>query len=119
MNKINIHQKLDMFTDYWNPRIIGELNGQQVKLVKLNGEFIWHMHENEDELFYVLKGKLIMEFRDRKVEVNENEIIIIPHGTEHRSVAKDEVSVMVFEPSTTLKTGNVKSSDTDNKLERI
>ncbi len=119
MDKINISEKLSMFSDYWNPRIIGELNGQQVKLVKLKGEFIWHKHENEDELFYVLKGTLLMEFRDKTVEVKENEMIIIPHGTEHRSVAKKEVSVMVFEPSTTLKTGNVKSEEQDNDYERI
>ena len=119
MNKINISEKLDMFSDYWNPKIIGELNGQHVKLVKLNGEFIWHTHENEDELFYVLKGTLFMEFRDRTAEINENEMIIIPRGTEHRSVAKDEVSVMVFEPASTLKTGNIKSDDSDITLEKI
>ena len=117
--KVNIAQKLSLFNDYWNPRIIGELNGQQVKLVKFQGEFVWHKHENEDELFYVLKGKFKMEFRDKTVEVKENEFIIVPKGIEHRPVAKNEVAVMLFEPNTTLNTGDKKGDLTRETLEEI
>ena len=96
MEKINIPQKLALFNDHWNPRIVGELNGQQVKLAKFQGTFVWHKHDNEDELFYVLEGKFTMEFRDRTVEVNKNEILIVPMGVEHRPVAEHEVSVNVI-----------------------
>lgn len=119
MEKVNINEKLGLFSDHWNPRIIGELNGQQVKLVKLKGEFVWHSHADEDELFYVLKGKLIMEFRDRKVIIQENEFLIVPKGIEHRPVAKDEVSIMLFEPATTLNTGDQVGEFTKEQLDRI
>lgn len=117
--KINIFSKLSLFRDHWNPRIIGELNGQQVKLAKFEGAFIWHQHENEDELFYVLKGKFNMEFRDRTVTLNENEMIIVPRGTEHRPVADEEVWVMLFEPASTLNTGDTKNELTRDTLESI
>lgn len=119
MNKINIAEKLSLFTDHWNPRIVGELNGQQVKLVKFKGEFVWHKHDGEDELFYVLEGKFVMEFRDKTVEINPNEFIIVPKGVEHRPVAEQEVSVMLFEPCGTLNTGNTQSELTHENPEKI
>ena len=118
-DKVNIAQKLSLFNDYWNPRIVGELNGQHVKLVKFQGEFVWHKHDNEDELFYVLKGEFKMEFRDKTVEVKENEFIIVPKGIEHRPVAKNEVAVMLFEPNTTLNTGDKKGDLTRETLVEI
>jgi mannose-6-phosphate isomerase-like protein (cupin superfamily) len=119
MEKINIRQKLEQFSDYWNPRILGELNGQHVKAVKLKGEFVWHHHDHEDELFLVTKGKLKMEFREKTVEVNEGEFIIVPRLTEHRPVADEEVHLLLFEPISTLNTGNVENEKTRKELERI
>lgn len=119
MDKINIQHKLSLFNDHWNPKIIGELNGQQVKLVKFQGEFIWHKHENEDEMFYVLKGKFVMEFRDKNIELCENEFLIVPKGIEHRPVAEKEVSVMLFEPAATLNTGDKVSDLTKIVLDKI
>lgn len=119
MNKVNISEKLGQFSDYYNPRIIGELNGQQVKAVKLKGEFVWHHHDHEDELFLVVKGKLIMEFRDKIVEVMPGEFIIVPRGVEHKPVAEDEVHLLLFEPASTLNTGNVENERTRTKLEKI
>ena len=119
MDKIKITQKLSLFKDYWNPRIVGELNGQQVKLVKFKGEFLWHKHDNEDELFYVLEGKFKMEFRDRTVEIFKNEFLIVPKGVEHKPVAENEASVMLFEPATTLNTGDKKGELTRAILEKI
>jgi mannose-6-phosphate isomerase-like protein (cupin superfamily) len=119
MQKVNLSEKLSLFTDYWNPRVVGELNNQQVKLVKLKGEFVWHKHDLEDELFLVLKGKLKMEFRDKIVELNEQEFLIVPRGVEHRPVAENEVSILLFEPDTTLNTGDAKSDLTKNQLDFI
>jgi mannose-6-phosphate isomerase-like protein (cupin superfamily) len=119
MEKVNIKEKLGMFVDYWNPRIVGELNGQHVKAVKLNGEFVWHQHDHEDELFLVIKGKLRMEFRDKAVEVNEGEFIIVPRSVEHKPVAEEEVHLLLFEPATTLNTGNIENEKTRKNLERI
>ena len=119
MHKVNLEEKLSLFSDYWNPRIVGELNGQQVKLVKLQGEFVWHKHDNEDELFYVVKGVLKMEFRDRTVEINEGEFLIVPRGVEHKPVADNEIAVMLFEPSSTLNTGNTRGELTRKILENI
>ena len=119
MDKINIAEKLSLFNDYWNPRIIGELNGQHVKLVKFQGEFVWHKHDEEDEMFYVLEGEFNMEFRDKTIKLNKNEFLIVPKGVEHRPVAENEVSVMLFEPGTTLNTGDTKGELTHEKLERI
>ena len=119
MKKINITQKLSLFSDYWNPKIVGELNGQQVKLVKFKGEFVWHQHESEDELFYVLKGTMKIEFRDKTVLVNENEFIIVPRGVEHKPIAEEEVSVMLFEPASTLNTGDQKNELTKTVLDII
>lgn len=119
MKKVNIAEKLNQFNDHWNPRIIGELNGQHVKAVKIKGEFVWHHHDHEDELFLVVKGKLRMEFRDHTEEINEGEFIIVEKGVEHRPVAKEEVHLLLFEPANTLNTGNVESEMTKRKLERI
>ena len=119
MEKVNLHQKLSLFSDYWNPRIVGELNGQQVKLVKFKGEFVWHKHDQEDELFYVVKGSFNMEYRDKTVTINENEFLIVPKGVEHRPVAIQEVSVMLFEPATTLNTGDTISHMTRRQLESL
>ena len=119
MKKVNIKEKLSAFSDHWNPRIIGELNGQHVKAVKLKGEFVWHQHDNEDELFLVIKGTLRMEFRDRIEEVNEGEFIIVPRGVEHKPVATEEVHILLFEPASTLNTGNVENEKTRKTLERI
>jgi len=119
MEKVNISEKLSQFSDHWNPRIIGELNGQQVKAVKLKGEFVWHHHDYEDELFLVVKGKLRMEFRDRVEEINEGEFIIVNRGVEHRPVADEEVHLLLFEPAGTLNTGNVESELTRQTLEKI
>lgn len=119
MDKINIVQKLSLFEDHWSPKVVAELNGQAVKLVKIQGEFVWHHHDHEDELFYVLKGQLRMEFRDRHVLVNEGEFIVVPRGVEHRPVAEEEVHLMLFEPLETLNTGNVNDVRTRTDLDRI
>ena len=112
MNKINLAEKFSLFTEYWSPKIVGELNGQQVKLVKFKGPFVWHHHEQEDELFYVVKGCFDMEFRDKTITINEGDFIIIPRGVEHRPNANEEVEVMLFEPATTLNTGNTENERT-------
>jgi len=116
---VNIKDKLASFSDFWNPRIIGALNGQQVKLAKAKGEFVWHKHENEDEMFYVLEGCLKIEFRDHTVILHPNELIVIPKGVEHRPVAEKEVSVMLFEPAGTLNTGDNDGKFTRRHLEEI
>src|SRR5687768_7521713 len=105
MDKINLKEKFGLFNENWNPKIVGELNGQYVKLVKFEGEFTWHKHDNEDELFFVVKGSFRMELRDKHVALNEGDMIIIPRGVEHRPVAEQQVWVMLFEPATTLNTG--------------
>jgi mannose-6-phosphate isomerase-like protein (cupin superfamily) len=119
MQKINIREKFLLFNEHWSPKIVGELNGQQVKLVKFLGEFVWHHHDAEDEMFLVVKGSFKMEFRDRTVELNEGEFIIVPCGVEHRPVANEEVHVMLFEPASTLNTGNIENERTIEDLERV
>jgi mannose-6-phosphate isomerase-like protein (cupin superfamily) len=119
MEKVNLQQKLSLFSDHWSPKIVGELNGQHVKLAKFKGEFVWHKHENEDELFFVIKGSFKMEYRDKTVVVNENEFLIVPKGVEHRPVADDEVSIMLFEPASTLNTGDTEGGMTKHILDRI
>ncbi|HVX12028.1 MAG TPA: cupin domain-containing protein [Pirellulales bacterium] len=116
---VNLQEKFGRFSDYWSPKIVGELNGQQVKLVKLRGDFIWHRHDNEDELFLIVKGRLRMEFRERHVWLNEGEFLIVPRGVEHRPTAEEEVHVMLFEPASTLNTGDVQSERTIADLEQI
>src|SRR4051812_18522517 len=112
VEKVDLSQKLALIRDHWHPRIVGELNGQQVKLVKFVGEFVWHHHEGEDELFLVVKGRFRMEFRDREVWLEEGEFLIVPRGIEHRPVAEEEAHVLLFEPATTLNTGNVQDERT-------
>ena len=119
LEKVIIMEKLSLISDHWNPRIVGELNGQHVRLVKFKGAFIWHKHEEEDELFYVLKGSFVMEFRNKNVTVNENEFLIVPRGVEHRPTAHEEVAVMLFEPASTINTGSTKSGLTKNALQKI
>lgn len=119
MEKVNIATKFSLFHDYWSPKIVGELNDSYVKLVKLKGEFIWHSHENEDELFLVVKGKLLIRLRDRDIWLEEGEFVIIPKGVEHLPVAEEEVHVMLLEPKSTLNTGNVRNERTVADLERI
>lgn len=118
-DKINIQEKLDRFDDHWNPRIVSELNGQQVKLAKLKGEFVWHSHAEEDELFYVLEGQLEMQFHDRSVWLSPGEMITIPKGVEHRPVAPEEVHVMLFEPASTINTGDAGGDFTRDRLTKI
>ena len=126
MQKINLREKLALINDHWNPRIVGELNGQYVKLVKFQGPFTWHHHETEDEMFLVVKGRFRMEFRDRadstvsrEVWLEPGEFIVVPHGVEHRPVADEEAEVLLFEPATTLNTGNVRDEFTVPILDRI
>lgn len=123
MEKINLKNKLSLFKDHWNPRIAGELNGQLIKLVKFKGPFTWHHHDQEDELFMTMKGRFRMEFREgdqeQSVWIEEGEMIIVPRGVEHRPVADEEAEVMLFEPATTLNTGNVENELTRKTLESI
>ena len=117
--KVNLREKLALFHDHWSPRIVGELNGQHVKLVKFQGEFVWHKHDHEDELFLVVHGRFRMEFRDRHVWLEEGEFLIVPRGVEHRPVAEQEVHVLLFEPAGTLNTGDVRGEMTVHEPERI
>ena len=117
--KVNLAQKLSLFSEQWSPKVVGELNGQHVKLVKLLGKFVWHHHDEEDELFLVVEGRFRMEFRDREVWVQKGEFIVVPRGVEHRPVAEEEASVLLFEPASTLNTGNVRGELTVAELDRI
>ena len=117
--KVNITEKLATFDERWIPKIVGELNGQHVKLVKLLGPFVWHHHDEEDELFLVVKGRFRMEYRDRNEWIEEGEFVIVPRGVEHRPVAEEEAHVMLFEPASTLNTGNVEGELTKKELDRI
>lgn len=119
MHKVNLAEKLTQFSNHWSPKIVGELNGQHVKLVKFQGEFVWHQHENEDELFYVVEGSFDMQFRDRTVSLQAGEFLIVPRGVEHRPVAENEVSVMLFEPASTVNTGNAPGELTVAEPDRI
>jgi mannose-6-phosphate isomerase-like protein (cupin superfamily) len=107
MEKVNLAQKLTLFNEHWNPKIVGELNDSYVKVVKVKGEFVWHHHEEEDELFFVLNGRLLIQFRDRDVWLDEGEFLIVPRGVEHKPVAPEEVHIMLLEPKTVVNTGNV------------
>ena len=119
VNKTNLADKLALFREHWSPKIVGEINDAYVKLVKFKGEFVWHHHEQEDELFLVVKGRFTMKLRDRDIEVGEGEFIIIPHGVEHKPVADEECHVLLLEPKSTLNTGNIRNERTLPKLERI
>ena len=119
MNKVNLSAKFSLITKHWDPKIVGELNNQYVKIAKLKGEFVWHQHENEEELFMVVNGHLTIKLRDGIIELNEGEFYIIPRGVEHKPVAEDEVHVLMFEPKTTVNTGNTISDKTISNLEKI
>jgi mannose-6-phosphate isomerase-like protein (cupin superfamily) len=119
IEKVNLTNKLALFSEHYRPKIVGELNGQLVKLVKFMGPFTWHHHDAEDEMFLVVKGRFRMELRDRHVWLDEGEFIVVPKGVEHRPVAEEEVHVLLFEPATTLNTGNVRNEQTVDKLDRI
>jgi mannose-6-phosphate isomerase-like protein (cupin superfamily) len=119
VDKVNIEEKLALFDERWEPKIVGELNGQYVKLVKFIGEFVWHHHDDEDELFLVVKGRFRMEFQERSAWIEEGEFIVVPRGVEHRPVAEEEAHVLLFEPASTLNTGNVRNDRTVAELDRI
>ena len=119
MNKINLAEKLALFREHWSPKIVAELNGQHVKLVKFQGEFVWHHHEHEDELFLVVEGGFRMDFRDRSVELRAGEMIVVPRGVEHRPVAEREVAVLLFEPAATVNTGSAGGERTVAQPARI
>jgi mannose-6-phosphate isomerase-like protein (cupin superfamily) len=119
MNKVNIQEKLNLIHDHWKPRIIGELNHQQIRIVKIKGEFVLHAHENEDEFFLVIKGLLKMQYEDKLIALNEGEFIIIPKGVKHRPIADEEVHLLLFEPATILNTGDVRNELTLESPEKI
>lgn len=119
IEKVNLAEKLTRFTDTWSPKIVGEINDAQVKLVKLQGEFVWHHHDNEDEMFLVVKGRLLMRLRDRDIRLDEGEFVIIPRGVEHLPIADEECHVLLLEPKTTLNTGHITNERTVAELERI
>ncbi|HXF12989.1 MAG TPA: cupin domain-containing protein [Terriglobales bacterium] len=119
LDKINLAEKFSRITEYWKPYIAGELNGQLVKLDKLKGEFVWHHHENEDEMFLVVKGRFRIEFRDKTVWLEEGEFIVVPRGVEHKPVADEEAWIVLFEPASTLNTGNVDNEFTLRELEKV
>jgi mannose-6-phosphate isomerase-like protein (cupin superfamily) len=119
VDKVNIEEKLSLIKDHWNPRIAGELNGQQIKLAKFKGEFIMHKHENEDEMFLVLKGSFRMEMEGKSIEINKGEFLIVPKGVKHKPVADEEVCVMLFEPASTLNTGDKVNEFTRRNIEKI
>lgn len=119
VEKVNLSEKLGRINEHWSPHIAATLNGQHVKLVKLLGEFVWHHHDAEDELFLVVRGRLIMRLRDREIEVNEGEFVVVPRGVEHQPYAAEEVEVMLFEPADTLNTGNVRNERTVDRPQSI
>ena len=119
MEKVNLNQKFSLIQDYWSPKIAGEINDSYVKLVKLKGEFVWHHHETEDELFLVVKGKLLIKLRDRDIWLQEGEFVIIPKGIDHLPIADEEAYVILLEPKTTLNTGNTQNERTVTNLEQI
>lgn len=119
IEKVNMKEKFAQFNDYWNPRIAGEINDSHVKLTKLKGEFVWHQHDNEDEMFLVIQGSLLIRLRDQEIELHEGEFAVIPKGVEHQPYAEEEVHVLLLEPKSTLNTGNVVNERTKTDLERI
>ena len=119
MEKVNLAEKFSLFDEYWSPKIVGELNGQHVKLAKVKGEFIWHHHDVEDELFLVVKGQLVIKLREKDVVLEEGEFFIVPRGVGHKPVAEEEAHVLLFEPVSTLNTGDVQNERTVENLNRI
>ena len=119
MEKVNLAQKFALFSEQWSPKLVGELNGQQCKIAKIEGEFVWHHHKGQDELFMVMKGKLIIKLKDQDIELTEGQFFIIPKGVEHLPVAEEECHVMLFEPKSVINTGDTKSDKTIEKLDKI
>ncbi len=119
IKKINLAEKFSLFTEHWSPKIVGELNQQQVKIAKLKGEFVMHKHDNEDELFMVIEGTLFIELEDKTIELNEGEFVIIPKGVNHKPFAPEEVKVLLFEPASTLNTGELTNHLTTKNLDRL
>ena len=119
LEKVNLAQKFSQIHDHWNPRLVAELNGQHVRLAKVKGEFVWHHHEEEDELFLIVEGHLVIELRDGRIELGPGELCVIPSGVEHRPVAQEEVHLLLFEPAATLNTGNVQSERTRHVVNRL
>jgi mannose-6-phosphate isomerase-like protein (cupin superfamily) len=119
MEKVNLAQKFASFSEYWSPKIAGEVQDMHVKLAKLKGEFVWHQHENEDEMFFIVKGRLLLKFRDRDVWLEEGEFLVVPRGVEHLPIAEEEVHLLMFEPKGTLNTGNIQSERTVANPEQI
>jgi mannose-6-phosphate isomerase-like protein (cupin superfamily) len=119
LEKVNLAEKFSLISDYWSPKVAGEVQGMHVKLAKIKGEFVWHHHEDEDEMFFVVKGRLLIRFRDRDVWLDEGEFLIVPRGVEHLPVAEEEVHLMLFEPKGTLNTGNVQNERTVRELGHI
>ena len=118
MEVVNLSEKFNLINEHWSPRLLGELNNQAVKIAKLKGEFIWHHHENEDEMFFVIEGSMTIKLKDKDVILNKNEFFIIPKGVEHKPVAQNEVLVMMFEPMTTINTGNIESNITIKNIKK-
>lgn len=119
IEKVNLANKLSSFEEYWSPKVVGELNNQMVKIAKIKGEFVMHHHDHEDELFYVIDGQLFIELEDKTLELNSGEFVIIPKGIAHKPYAPEEVSILLFEPATTLNTGNVENQMTVSELEKL
>jgi mannose-6-phosphate isomerase-like protein (cupin superfamily) len=119
MEKVNLAQKFALFSEQWSPKLIGELNGQQIKIAKLQGEFVWHHHEAEDEFFMVIEGRMTIKLPDQEIELGEGEFLIVPRGVEHKPVAKDQAQIMMFEPAGTLNTGNVQNEHTIENIDRL
>lgn len=119
MDKVSLAEKFSLFSEYWSPKIVGELNGQHVKLARFKGEFVWHKHDHEDEMFFIVDGTLKIEFRDKTVTLRKDEFLIVPKGVEHKPVAENEVLVMLFEPVSTLNTGDTENELTKHQLDRI
>ncbi len=119
MDKVSLAEKFGLFDDHWSPKIVGELNGQHVLLAKVRGEFIWHQHEAQDEMFLVVKGRVTIHFRDRDAVLEEGEFIVVPRGVEHKPAAEEEAQILLFEPQDTAHTGNVRSEKTVDRFERI
>jgi len=119
MEKVNLAEKLAQFKEHWNPKIVGEVNDCYVKVVKFKGEFVWHHHDREDEMFLVVKGRFVMKLKDRDIQLDQGEFIIIPRGVEHMPVAEEEVEIVLIEPKTTLNTGNIKSERTVEVLQHV
>jgi mannose-6-phosphate isomerase-like protein (cupin superfamily) len=119
MEKVNLAEKFGLFDEHWSPKIVGQPNGQSVMLAKLKGEFVWHQHQDEDEMFLVIKGQMVIKFRERDVVLDEGEFLIVPRGVEHCPIAEEEVHVLLFEPQATKHTGNVQTDKTVEEFERI